>query len=214
VSALIFVLLMRPYQVGDRVTCSDVLAGAETLLVMKVDVLSTTFLRIHNKLITVPNHTLYHQNIENFKRSPSAAYRIELIVSAMTTAAQLDQLRRRMDQYLLSQPLAWKPTCMIRAAGFRDQNIVLSLWASSHYAWQDVSPLFKAVLGLHMHLLAAMREGGIRFRQADLRLEGVVGTRVVDAVTLDKATGLSTGETPAPEAMAQAREARSDATIG
>lgn len=36
VSALIFVLLMRPYQVGDRVTCSDVFGGQETLLVMQV----------------------------------------------------------------------------------------------------------------------------------------------------------------------------------
>ena len=39
VSALIFVLLMRPYQVGDRVTCSDVFGGQETLLVMQARVL-------------------------------------------------------------------------------------------------------------------------------------------------------------------------------
>ena len=36
ISALIFVLIMRPYQVGDRVTCSDVLGGQETLLVQQV----------------------------------------------------------------------------------------------------------------------------------------------------------------------------------
>lgn len=40
VSALIFVLLMRPYQVGDRVTCSDVFGGQETLLVIQVRVLA------------------------------------------------------------------------------------------------------------------------------------------------------------------------------
>jgi hypothetical protein len=46
--------------------------------------------------------------------------------------------------------------------------------------------LFKAVLGLHMHLLAAMREGGIQFRLADqsVRIEGLVGARVLDAVSL------------------------------
>ena len=140
----------------------------------------------------MPNHKLYGQSIENFKRSSSAAYKIEMIVSTLTTARQLDKLRLRVDEYLQSQPLAWKPTCTIRAAALKENNIVLSVWANSHFSWQDVSPLFKAVLGLHMHLLAAMRESDIHFRMADqaVRIEGSFGSKILDSVSLiDEASG-------------------------
>jgi len=120
------------------------------------------------------------------KDRQSAAYKIELVVSMNTTANQLERLRLRLDEYLVSQPLAWKPSCTIRAASLRDNNIVLSVWASSHFSWQDMRPLFKAVLGLHLHLLAAMRDSKIQFRMADqtVRLEGLAGSRVIDSVNL------------------------------
>ena len=58
--------------------------------------------------------------------------------------------------------------------------------------------MFKAVLGLHMHLLAAMREGGIQFRLADqaVRIEGLVGARVLDAVTLVSSDAAAAGAKP------------------
>lgn len=67
-----------------------------------------------------------------------------------------------------------------------------------HFSWQEISPLFKAVLGLHMHLLAAMREGGIQFRLADqaVRIEGLVGARVLDAVTLVSSDATAAGAKP------------------
>lgn len=75
-------------------------------------------------------------NIENFKRSPNAVMKIEIAVSVLTTAAQLEALRRCINAYLESQTLAWKPSCMIRAGVFKEASIMLSIWAASHYSWQ------------------------------------------------------------------------------
>jgi hypothetical protein len=140
-------------------------------------------LRLTNKQLVVPNWTLCTMAIENFRRSPPAVMKIDLSVAATTSAVQLEGLRRRVDAYLLSAPLAWKPGCLVRCGGLRDQALLLSVWASSHYAWQDAPRLFRAAFLLHLSLAESLRECGIAFRMADqsLRVEGSLETRVVDA---------------------------------
>lgn len=147
--------------------------------------LTTTFWRLTNKQLVVPNWTLCTMAIENFRRSPPAVMKIDLSVAATTTAVQLETLRRRVDAYLLSAPLAWKPGCLVRCGGLRDQALLLSVWASSHYAWQDAPRLFRAAFLLHLSLAESLRECGIAFRMADqsLRVEGTLDTRVIDATT-------------------------------
>lgn len=170
VNSLIFVLVTRPYHVGDRVTCSGVFDGQETLIVRRIDVLNTEFLRFQNKSVLVPNHLLIGQVIENFKRSPPAALKVEVLVSNTTTAAQLESLRLRMNAYLLTQPLVWKPGTVIRMAGFRDQSLNLSLWFQSFLSWNDTARLFKGVTALYFHLLGNMRDIGISFKGPEQRL--------------------------------------------
>lgn len=124
----------------------------------------------------MPNHMLLSMAIENHKRSPNAVMKIELQVSQLTTAAQLESLRRRVNAYLASQALAWKPNCMIRAGAMRDAGITLSLWAGSHYSWQDAPRLFRANFLLNLEVLAALRATGIAFRMPDqsVHVEGAV----------------------------------------
>lgn len=158
-----------------------------------VHILSTTFLRLTNKEILVPNHQLQHMAIENYKRSPPAVLKVDLHASSATTAAQLELLRQRLNSYLETQPLAWKPQCMIRMAAIKDQSIVLSVWLSSHYSWQDAPRLWRAIFLLFMHLLAALRECGVAFRAADqtVRVTGALDTRMVPP--LGAGGGLSIG---------------------
>lgn len=199
VSSLIFVLVTRPYAVGDRVTASGVLNGEEMLMVKQIDVLTTTFVRVINKAIIVPNHQLLNMNVENFKRSPPATLRVELCVSILTTAVQLEHLRVLINAYLATQRAAWKPTCMVRISGLRDQSIVMTLWMQSHYLWQDVPRLFKAIFEFYVHLFEAMRQCSISFRAPDqsLKVEGTLNTRVMAA---DAASAAFEGRAPPPPA--------------
>jgi len=177
VSSLIFVLLARPFHVGDRVTVSGYAGGEEPVIVKRIDVLTTTFLRMVNKELIVPNHMLLGQNIENFKRSPPACIRVELHVSYATTAGQLEALRLRINAYLTTLPLLWKPTAAIRMTAVREQRLVLTVWVQSFVTWQELTRLSKASFDMHMHLVSCMRDLGIVFRAPDqnIRIEGSLG---------------------------------------
>jgi small-conductance mechanosensitive channel len=177
--------------VGDRITASGVL-DSETLLVQRVDLLSSTFLRPTARLITVPNFLLYTMSIENLKRSPQAVLRLVLTVPATASAMQLEGLRRRVNGYLERRPGAWKPGCTIRALALRDQALDLTLWASSRFRYQELPRLMKAQTELWLHLLAAAREEGLAYRAADttVRLEGWPGGTLPPIVSGgDRATG-------------------------
>lgn len=199
VNSLIFVL-RGPYHVGDRVTVSGHLNGDEMLIVRRIDLLTTTFLRPTNREITIPNWLLHTFNIENLKRSPPAVLRLVLAVHTGTTAMQLEGLRRRVNAYLDAEPAAWKPGCTIRAMGIRDQAMDLTMWLQSRYLWQDVPRLFKAHFALWVHVLQAMREEGIAFKAAEqqvklegsLQLHGAVGPQCLGGTTVT-ASNVSSG---------------------
>lgn len=166
-----FFKIARPYSVGDRVTCSGVCLDSsgnpETLLVRRINVLYTIFQRINSREIAVSNAKLYSLDIENFRRSPPAVFRIDLSVSNKTTASQLETLRRRINSYLEKLPIDWKPTCTMRISGIRDQSISLLLFINSHHRWQDAPLLWRAVFFFYIFLAGTMRENNIIFHAAD-----------------------------------------------
>ena len=118
----------------------------------------------------VPNAVLASWAIENFRRSPAAVFRIELHFSLATTAAQLEQLRRRLNAYLARATLDWRPTCTIRFVGIQNQSMAVTVWLSSHHTWQQVSPLFRAVFEAYVCLVSILREVRITFRAPDQSL--------------------------------------------
>ena len=74
---------------------------------------------------------------------PQAVMKIDLTVSQSTTAAQLEALRRRINAYLESQALSWRPSCMIRAGLLRDQAITLTVWVQVRSAWPAIAALWR-----------------------------------------------------------------------
>ena len=61
VQALLLVLVVRPYDVGDRVTLSGVPGGGapgELLKVERVELLTTSFLTVTNRMLIVPNNSI------------------------------------------------------------------------------------------------------------------------------------------------------------
>jgi len=174
VSSLMFVLVARPYAVGDRVTVSGILVGShgepEILLVRRIELLYTAFLRLTNKEIMVPNAHLATCAIENFRRSPPAVFRIELTVSTSTTAMQLEQLRRRLNAYLVREAASWRPTATLRCSGIDRQAVTLTIWLSSSHTWQNLNPLYRAVFSFYIFLLSVLRETKIVFRAPDQKV--------------------------------------------
>ncbi|KAM0680618.1 hypothetical protein GINT2_001306 [Glugoides intestinalis] len=79
-NCFVFVLIIRPYVIGDRVKVFD-----DLYIVYKIDLLNTTFLNSNNAVVYIPNDLLINTKISNIARSPPQAIIIEVDVSIETT---------------------------------------------------------------------------------------------------------------------------------
>lgn len=72
-TCFVFVLLIRPYDIGDRV-----MIQSQNLRVQKVNLLHTTFLNNHKSVIYLANDILFVSPILNYARSPIQSIEIEI----------------------------------------------------------------------------------------------------------------------------------------
>lgn len=75
----IFVLIIRPFAIGDRVKITD-----EEFFVTKIDLLTTTFLNQTKTVVYLPNDFLMGTKIHNFARSPPQFMLVEITVEDAT----------------------------------------------------------------------------------------------------------------------------------
>lgn len=97
-NCFIFLLIIRPYGIGDRVIIED-----SVLVVYKVDLFTTTFLSLDKKVIYIPNAKLIGYHIANLARSPPQDDTLELAVDASTTYTQAISLQNKAKEMLLEQ---------------------------------------------------------------------------------------------------------------
>lgn len=171
ISSIILVLITRPYDVGDRIYASDILEGKELLLVQRIELLSTTFTRTNNRLLTSPNWKILSMNIENLRRSPNVVARLELALPFETNARQLENVRLRLDHYIKANTTDWRPGSeRIRAIGLDGPSMKIVIFVTSRIMWSNVSALFKMNHGLWLHICASLTIEGIRFKAPDVRV--------------------------------------------
>lgn len=82
-NCFIFVLVIRPYDIGDRVKING-----ENYVVNKINLLTTTFLTNLRKLTYIPNDVLISTKIYNIARSPPQSLIMEIAVDESVTYEQ------------------------------------------------------------------------------------------------------------------------------
>ena len=171
VGSLIFVFERR-FDVGDRVTAKGVGATeGEILTVQRIDVLTTSFLTFTNRLVMVPNWVLAASVIENLKRSPTANVCLALAVSTQTTSRQLEALQSRLRNFTEAESSSFKPGVFFRIRGIENGNLLLSVWASSHFTYGQAPECYRGIFSLWLATLEALRAEGIACRLADQSIE-------------------------------------------
>ncbi|ELA42690.1 uncharacterized protein VICG_00005 [Vittaforma corneae ATCC 50505] len=78
-NCFVFVLVLRPYVIGDKVKIND-----EEYVVVKIDLLTTTFLNKTKTIVYLPNDVLMVTKIYNTSRSPPQCMVVELTVENTT----------------------------------------------------------------------------------------------------------------------------------
>lgn len=94
-NCFIFLLIVRPYNVGDKVIVED-----KTLFVERVDLFTTTFLSTFNQIVYIANSKLITLNIYNIARSPPQCESLDLTVDEGTTYKQAIELQDRAAERL------------------------------------------------------------------------------------------------------------------
>jgi small-conductance mechanosensitive channel len=174
VGSMLFVLVQRPFDAGDRVTVTTV-ADGELLLVQRIELLTTSFTRPNNRTLIVPNHVLLSLQIENLKRSATAVARLELHVPADAHDGQIEAMRRCLDTYLKEHSRDWKSNPLVRVVGFRDQAMTVLIFATSKIMWADTARLFRAITQLYLSVGSILRSQHLLFRGVSMsvKLEGM-----------------------------------------
>lgn len=109
--AIILIFAVKPYQVGDRVNI-----GKNKFRVHSIQLLTTTFKDLQNKINIMPNSTLSNMLIQNLSRSGNVVVKMKLSVAFDTPATKLAILRQYMVDHVTARPAEWKPNVSMHLA--------------------------------------------------------------------------------------------------
>jgi small-conductance mechanosensitive channel len=133
---LLFVLIVQPFDVGDRIALANVNNGA-TLTVNQINVLTTELTDSSSgKRVIVQNSDIARSPIVNHRRSPNATFVTKVIVDHSVTAAQLRELEERVRAFMRANQTDWKPGSLSLSLAHDGPNLVeLAFWATTHASW-------------------------------------------------------------------------------
>ncbi|KAK0536604.1 hypothetical protein OC834_001126 [Tilletia horrida] len=107
-SAIIFLFVKHPYDVGDRVEV-DGGGGVATYVVAEIQLLSTIFKTTTGKYVQISHSVLTTKMVTNLRRSGPIEETITFDVPYSTTFEQIEQLRERMMEWIAQQPRDFFP---------------------------------------------------------------------------------------------------------
>ena len=100
-----------------------------------IQLLTTTFRDLQNKLSIVPNNKLAVAPIQNLTRSSTVVVKMKIAVAFDTPSSKLGALRQRIVEHVQQRPVEWKPTVSMHLADLAPQlNTVNVSLLLSHLA--------------------------------------------------------------------------------
>jgi hypothetical protein len=130
------VLVISPYDVGDKVSISTILGGA-TITVSKVYLLYSEFVDGSNKRVISRNADLISQNIFNFRRSGDLLMTSKYWVEMSVSSTMLANLKAAVETFVIERAVSWKPSVGAGVAPGENNRLELSVSVTHRCTWQD-----------------------------------------------------------------------------
>ncbi|KAL6005855.1 hypothetical protein ACLOJK_039900 [Asimina triloba] len=102
--AIIFVFVMHPFDVGDRVVIDGTM-----MIVDEMNILNTVFLRFDNEMIYYPNSALLTKPISNYYRSPEMGDNVEFTIDFSTPEPVFNDMKTAIHKYIEDNKKYWQP---------------------------------------------------------------------------------------------------------
>lgn len=116
-TCIIFLFVLHPFDVGDRVDLSK-----DSYTVKEIRLLSTIFLDGHGTYVQVSNTVLSNLFIQNIRRSPKMSESFTFDVHYSTTFEQIEKLRSLMLGFVQSERRDFQPLFDIVVVDIADQE--------------------------------------------------------------------------------------------
>lgn len=168
---LMFVLVIQPFDVGDRVAISGVASGA-THVVNQINVLTSELTDVSSgKRVLVRNSDIAGMVITNHRRSPDACFGPKFVVDHGVTGEQLKELEQRVKGYLRAHQMDWKPSLSLSVEHSEANKVVLTFWVTSHASWQESGKIWGAHSKLVVAIVQIMKEMGLEYQQPTAKMQ-------------------------------------------
>ncbi|PHU30180.1 Mechanosensitive ion channel protein 5 [Capsicum chinense] len=137
--AIIFLFVMHPFDVGDRVEIDGVQARNSFISVCMV-----VFLRYDNQKIIYPNSVLSTKPISNYYRNPHMGDSVDFCIHISTPMEKISMMKEKItmyiyDMYIENRSDHWYPAPMIVIRDVEDLNgIKWSVWLTHTMNHQDM----------------------------------------------------------------------------
>lgn len=126
--SILFLFIVHPFDVGDRVSVEGV-----PLMVEEMKIMSTMFLNNSGEHITYPNFILINKPISNVHRSPDQWDAIECQILAHTSLEKLSILRSRINKYVVGLPQIWYPRWRLIVKDIENTNRLRLVMTIQHH---------------------------------------------------------------------------------
>ncbi|PKI38312.1 hypothetical protein CRG98_041297 [Punica granatum] len=158
--AIIFLFVMHPFDVGDRVEVDQV-----QMVVEEMNILTTVFLRYDNQKIVYPNSTLSTKAIGNYNRSPDMGDAIEFCVHVSTPAEKIAAMKNRIKSYIDIKQEHWYPSPTIIMKDLEElKRVRMAVWPRHRMNHQDMGEKWARRSFLIEEMVKIFKELDIQYR--------------------------------------------------
>ncbi|KAL8424533.1 hypothetical protein Efla_005639 [Eimeria flavescens] len=163
VTAVIFVALTNPYNVGDRV----VVRKDRVLFVSCIRTYTTEFSDVYGSLVVISNSMLWGQQLVNESRSRNASFEFPIRVEFRTRLQQLRLLETRIKQVLAVRPLDFVKDsfCIFLADVQPGRWICISIWMTTVESWTNWPKILRLRTEMSMMIHKFIMELGIYYEE-------------------------------------------------
>jgi hypothetical protein len=173
---LLFILVRRPYDIGDRISVSDPendtsSNGSMTWFVEDLGLYSTTVrLAATNEVATYSNGSLANSRIINANRSPQAVVSVLCKFSVNVSYAKVQLFKKATEKFVKERPREWVVLLGFRATrcepdlGFIEYIVVLQ----HRESWQNIGAILTSKADLTSFTLELSKQLGMRYHAPPL----------------------------------------------
>ncbi|KAF5739314.1 putative Mechanosensitive ion channel domain-containing protein [Tripterygium wilfordii] len=158
--AIIFLFIMHPFDVDDRVEIDGV-----QMVVEEMNILTTLFLRHDHQKVIYPNTVLATKPIGNFHRSPDMGEAVNFCIHISTPMEKIAHMRERIKDYAEDNSHHWHPSPMVVVNDIEDMNkLKISVYLTHRMSYQHMMERY-ARRGLVIEaLIKVFRDLDIEYR--------------------------------------------------